>query len=227
MQQAEKNLVIVGDGEFAEIACEYFTYDSPYRVVAFAVETYFLKKKELFGLPVVPFEELQGLYAPAEHSVFVAISFAQLNRLRTRLYQEAKRKGYAAASYVSSKAFVWGNVEIGEHCFIFENNIVQYRVTVGNNVILWSGNHVGHRTRIGENSFVASHVVISGFCDVGESCFLGVNTSVADGVKIGRDCVTGVGTVVTEDLEEGKVYVGSPARPTGKSSYSAFGLTGP
>ena len=33
-----KNLVIVGDGEFAEIAYEYFTYDSDYKVEAFAVE---------------------------------------------------------------------------------------------------------------------------------------------------------------------------------------------
>ena len=31
-------LVIVGDGEFGDIAYQYFTYDSPYEVVAFAVE---------------------------------------------------------------------------------------------------------------------------------------------------------------------------------------------
>ena len=33
-----KKLVIVGAGEFGEIAYEYFTEDSPYKVVAFAVE---------------------------------------------------------------------------------------------------------------------------------------------------------------------------------------------
>jgi hypothetical protein len=27
-----KKLLIVGDGEFAEIACEYFTHDSDYEV---------------------------------------------------------------------------------------------------------------------------------------------------------------------------------------------------
>ena len=31
----QEKLVIVGDGEFAEIACEYFTHDSPYEVVGF------------------------------------------------------------------------------------------------------------------------------------------------------------------------------------------------
>ncbi len=33
----QKNLVIVGDSAFAEVAYEYFTHDSPYTVVAFAV----------------------------------------------------------------------------------------------------------------------------------------------------------------------------------------------
>lgn len=33
-----KNLLIVGAGEFADIAYEYFTVDSDYTVVGFAVE---------------------------------------------------------------------------------------------------------------------------------------------------------------------------------------------
>jgi ssRNA-specific RNase YbeY (16S rRNA maturation enzyme) len=37
-----RRLVIVGDSEFAEIAYEYFTYDSPYEVVAFSVEKEYL-----------------------------------------------------------------------------------------------------------------------------------------------------------------------------------------
>lgn len=39
----EKKLVIVGSGEFAEIAYEYFTYDSEYEVVGFAVEKEFFQ----------------------------------------------------------------------------------------------------------------------------------------------------------------------------------------
>ena len=36
-----RKLVIVGAGEFGEIAYEYFTFDSEYEVVAFAVEKAF------------------------------------------------------------------------------------------------------------------------------------------------------------------------------------------
>lgn len=223
MDNSDKNLIIVGEGEFAEIAYEYFTYDSPYNVTAFSVEKSFLKKDKLFGLPIVPFESLEKTYDPSKYYVFVAATYSQLNQLRTRLYSEAKTKGYSIASYVSSKAFVWRNVEIGENCFIFENNVLQYYVRVGNNVVLWSGNHIGHRSKISDNCFISSHVVISGYCEVGENSFLGVNCCLADHVKIGKYCVIGAGSVVVKDTDEGKVYVGNPAKPSSKSSYEAFG----
>ena len=41
-----RKLVIVGAGEFAEITYEYFTFDSEYEVVAFAVEKEYKKKEE-------------------------------------------------------------------------------------------------------------------------------------------------------------------------------------
>ena len=56
--QKNQKLVIVGDSAFAEIAYEYFTHDSEYEVVAFAVEREFIKRESLFGLPVVPFETM-------------------------------------------------------------------------------------------------------------------------------------------------------------------------
>ena len=43
-----RNLVIVGDSAFAEIAYEYFETDTNYQVVAFSVEEPYLKKLTLF-----------------------------------------------------------------------------------------------------------------------------------------------------------------------------------
>ena len=217
-------LVIVGDGETAELAYEYFTHDSPHDVVAFCVEQAYRTKAELFGLPIVDFEEIGRLYSPSAYSAFVAISYTQLNRVRTRLYRAMKEKGYALVSYVSSRAFVWRNVTIGENCLIMENNVLQYSVRVGDNVVLWSGNHVGHQTAIGDNVFVSSHVVISGYCNIGENCFLGVNSCIANNVVIGKDCLVAMGSVVSKNTEAGKVYAGNPARPI-KDAFAAFNVT--
>ena len=216
-------IVIIGEGETAELAYEYFTHDSEYEVVAFAVERAFAKKTDLFGLPVVHFEDIEQLYPAQEYSAFVAISYTQLNRVRARLYQETKRKGYQMVSYISSRAFVWHNVEVGENCMIMENNVVQYAVRVGNNVVMWSGNHVGHQTVIHDHVFVSSHVVISGYCEIGENCFLGVNSCLANNISIGKDCLIGMGAVVNKSTEERKVYVGNPAKPL-SDSFAAMGV---
>lgn len=49
-----KKLVIVGIGETAKLAYEYFSYDSDYDVIAFAADTTYIESNsELNGLPVV------------------------------------------------------------------------------------------------------------------------------------------------------------------------------
>jgi sugar O-acyltransferase (sialic acid O-acetyltransferase NeuD family) len=213
-------LVLVGAGEFAQIAFEYFEHDSDYDVVAFSVEREYLGDATLCDRPVVAWEDLVDAYPPGEVELFVAIPSSQLNRLRTRFYLEAKQRGYRLASYVSSRAFVWRNAKVGENCFIFEGNVIQPFVTIGNNCVLWSGNHVGHRSVIRDNVFVASHAVISGYCDIGAGSFIGVNSTFNDHVTVAADNVIGSGAVVTRDTEPGCIYVGSPARAVpGRSSF--------
>ncbi len=222
MSETPRKLVIVGDSAIAEIAYEYFTHDSPYEVAAFAVEEAYLQRDALFGLPVVPFARVAELYPAADHSIFVAIGYNQLNRLRTRFVGEAKAMGYSLASYVSSHAFVWRNVALGEHCFIFENNVVQPFVRIGNNVVLWSGNHIGHHSTIHDNVFFASHVVLSGFCDVGENCFVGVNATIANNVTIAPDGLLGAGCMILRDTEPNTIYGAKMTVPADKTARQYF-----
>lgn len=219
-----RRVAIVGAGEQAEIACEYFTHDSPHEVACFAVEERYRDRDELYGLPVVALEELPARYPTDAYAAFVAVSSTQLNRIRTRLYRHVKALGYDCVSYVSSRAFVWRNVEVGENTFIFEHNVLQHHVRVGDNVILWSTNHIGHRSVIHDNCFFTSHVVIAGFCDIGAGSFLGANSSVNENLRVGEDCVIGAGAVVIRDADARGVYVGNPARPTGRDSFDTFGV---
>ncbi len=145
----EKKIIIFGDSAFVEIAYEYFTRDSEYEVVAFTVTSEFLKKDSLFGLPIVAFESIEKKYSPAEHHMHIALVYNNLNRARMKFYHEAKTKGYVLANYISSRSFVWHNVEIGDNCFVFEDNTIQPFVKMGSNNVFWSGNHIGHHSVIG------------------------------------------------------------------------------
>lgn len=206
-----KKVVIVGAGETADIAYEYFTYDSDVQVIAFAVESAFRQETERHGLPVVDFEEISTLYPPETHDAFVAVSYVQLNRLRERLFDQVKALGYRCTSYVSSKAFVWRTAQIGENCMIFENNVIQHGVCIEDNVILWSGNHVGHQSIIRRSAYVASHAVISGYCDIGPRCFIGVNSTFVEKTRVAEDCLIAAAAVVTKNTEPHGIYQGSPA----------------
>lgn len=209
MESAPKQLIIIGDSAFAQIAFEYFSVDTEYDVVAFAVERAYLTQHELFGLPVVAFEDLRDLYAPERHAFFAALVYTQGNRLRARLYRAAKEMGFQPASYVSPRAFVWRNAVIGEHVFIFEDNVIQPFAQVGDNVVLWSGNHIGHHSSIGADTFVSSHVVVSGFVNVGASSFLGVNATLVNNISVGDGCTLGAGALVLRDIPPGTTVVGT------------------
>jgi sugar O-acyltransferase (sialic acid O-acetyltransferase NeuD family) len=222
-----RQLVIVGDSLFAEIAHEYFTHDSEYDVVAFSVESAYLKRNEFRGLPVLPFERLEHELDPAAHSVYAALTYGKMNRVRARLAAEAKTKGFSLASYVSSRAFVWRNVELGEHVFIFEDNTIQPFVRVGSNVVMWSGNHIGHHSTVGDNVFVASHAVVSGSVQIGDNSFVGVNSTIVNDIAIGRDNWIGPHVVLTRSTEDGAFW--RPARSDRKdeSTLAIFGVEEP
>ena len=225
--QKRRKLVLFGDSAFAEIAREYFDHDSPYEVVAYTVTADYLGATEKDGLPVVPFEEVADRYPPDEHDLHVALVYNQLNRARMRFYDEAKALGYQLANYVSSRAFVWRNVTMGDNVFIFEDNTVQPFVTMGSNLVLWSGNHIGHHSVLRDHSFISSHVVISGFCDIGESCFLGVNSTVSNNVTVGADCLVGSGALVVRDVPAGSLLKGPMTRPEEVSTWEKLGLPVP
>lgn len=213
-----EKLIIVGIGETARLAYEYFTFDSEYNVIAFAVNQEYIKADKYFDLPVVSLDELRQHYNIKEYEIFVALGSGHLNRDRMKIYNEIKNIGYKCASYVSSKAFTWRDVEIGENCFILENNVLQSGVKIGNNVTLWSGNHIWHMTEIQDNCFISSHCVISGFCNIGKNCFLGVNSTFVDNINIADDNFIGLGTIINKNTEENSVYTGNPAE---KSKVSA------
>ena len=224
MSEQSQPIVIVGAGEQADIAYEYFTHDSPHTVVGFAVEQAYLDEREHVGLPVVALETLAESHPPAGHQAFVAISSQQLNRVRQRLDRVRQSPG-VQLRYVR----VLPRVRVAQR----EGRRELHDLRRQRAAALRRGQRqlraVERQPRrpplaaSAHTRFVSSHVVISGFVEIGEHCFLGVNSSFGDELAIADDTVVGAGAVVVKPIVEPRgVWVGNPAKATGRDSFQTF-----
>ncbi|MBO9200141.1 MULTISPECIES: acetyltransferase [Niastella] len=205
-------VIIFGIQDYAELAHYYLTNDSSFEVAAFCVnEKYIPESKSFRGLPVVPFEDVEHKFPICDYSFFAPMAPKKMNQVREAIYGEVKEKGYNLISYISSKVTMFNN-EIGDNCFILENNTLQPFTKIGNNVVLWSGNHIGHHGEIRDHVTFTSHVVMSGHCIIGENSFLGVNATLRDGITLAKGTLVGMASAITKSTEEWGVYIGNPAK---------------
>lgn len=211
-------VVIFGAGEIAELAHYYFTHDSSHEVIAFTVDKQYRQTDTFLALPLVDFDSVVQHYPPSEYSMFIALSYSKMNKLRADKYTRAKEYGYELVSYLSSRCTFLSDVPVGQNCFILEDNTIQPFVKIGNNVTLWSGNHIGHGAVIDDHCFIASHVVISGNVHVGEYCFIGVNATLRNGITLASGTLIGAGAIIMEDTIEKGVYVPQRAKLINRKS---------
>jgi sugar O-acyltransferase (sialic acid O-acetyltransferase NeuD family) len=206
-------VVIFGVEDFAQLAHFYLEHDSQHEVVAFSVDEKYMPENGKFqDLPVVPFEKIEATYPPGQFCFFAPMSPRRMNKLRESIYTEIKKKKYELISYISSKATVFAGAQIGDNCFILEDNTIQPFTTIGNNVVLWSGNHIGHHSVIGDHVAFTSHVVLSGHCVVEPFAFFGVNATIRDNIRIAEGTLVAMSASITKDTEPWGVYKGSPAK---------------
>jgi sugar O-acyltransferase (sialic acid O-acetyltransferase NeuD family) len=211
-------IVVFGAGDIARLAHFYFSTDSEHEVVAFTVDGEYRTAPEFQGLPLVAAEDVTRLFPPSTVRMFVALSYAKMNRVRAEKYRHVKALGYELVTYVSSRCSYLAQRPPGDNCFILEDNTVQPFVTIGDNVTLWSGNHIGHDSSIGDHCFISSHVVVSGHVDIGPSCFIGVNATLRNSITVAERTLIGAGAVIMKSTTPGSVYPGPRSERMSRTS---------
>jgi sugar O-acyltransferase (sialic acid O-acetyltransferase NeuD family) len=212
MEHPPKDLVIFGLGHQSILASYFFTHDSPYRVVAFTVDSAHRDREEVQGLPVVAFEDLARVFPPERCVLSLPLGWRGMNGLRAEKFAQARALGYGFASYVSSRALVWPDLIIGDNCMILDGVIIQPNARIGDNCNIRAGALISHDAVISDHCFIAARAVIAGFATVGERCVLGLSSTIRDDRKVAPRCFIGAGAVVVADTEENGVYLGVPAK---------------
>jgi sugar O-acyltransferase (sialic acid O-acetyltransferase NeuD family) len=219
-----RKLVIFGTGPFAEIAHYFFTRDRQYVVTAFTADAAYLRETKFQGLPVVPFEEVEGHFAPSEHDLFVALGIQKVNLVRAAKVAEAETKGYRLASYVSPKADVPPGLEVGPNTMIMDHALLHPFVRIGRDSVIWGNTRIAFHTRIGDHCWIVS-AIFGESCIVGDYSFIGLNATIAPEITIGKSNVIGAGALILNNTKDFEVYKGHASQASKAPSHrlSKFG----
>lgn len=204
-------IILFGSGRGADVAYRFLTRDSDHQVCGFATEQAHLTHDWLHDLPVVAFETVEDRFPPDEYKFLVLLGYQRMNSLRAEKYLAVKSKGYDCISYVNSGFFRAEDLDVGENCFILDNQSLSLDVKVGDNVVMWSSNHVGDLSRIGDHAWVSSHVTVAGEVDVGPRCFLGIGSTISNRLTLGEGTFVGANALIATDTAKGSVHTAPAA----------------
>ncbi|WP_455230085.1 acyltransferase [Geopseudomonas aromaticivorans] len=109
-----------------------------------------------------------------------------------------------------------GRVTIGRRSVIGAYNWLQGsgEIEIGDDVIIGPGVRIistSHDVSDPDLPF-SRQPLISGSVRIGSNVWIGADVVILTGVRIGKNVVIGAGSLVTRDLEDGGIYVGTPAR---------------
>lgn len=225
-------IIIFGTLRSASLARYCLEHDSPRRVAAFTVDEAYLqgdvqgdvqsdgqggaqggtRRDRHEGLPLVAFEALESHYRPEDCQLLIPMGYQGINGVRRARYESARARGYSFASYISSRASIWPDLQVGDNVLIYEHAIAQPFCRIGSNCIIRSSAHVSHHCEVADHAFVAAQVAMGGGVHVGEQAFVGVGAVLRDGLRIAPRSFIGAGAVVLADTEADAAYLGNPAR---------------
>jgi sugar O-acyltransferase (sialic acid O-acetyltransferase NeuD family) len=203
-------IIIFGTGKGADIATRYIRNDSDHEIVAYTLNSQYIKGEKFNDLPVVAFEVVEKFYSPDHFLLFAPLGFDSMNKSRAQIFEQGKAKGYHFATYVHSSVKTLEPLVIGENCFILENQSINLDVKIGDNVTMWSGNQVGDRSVIGDHVWLSSHVCISGDVVIKPYSILAVNCTISNNVTIEEENFIGANALISKSTLPREVYIVPP-----------------
>ncbi|RFU67129.1 hypothetical protein D0469_16060 [Peribacillus saganii] len=203
-------VIIFGVGDLAKQLYHYLGKEEEYRVEYFCINKEFFSDGKFLGKEVITFEDSLESLSTKEYKFLLGIGYKNL-RMRKRIFEMIKGKGFNFINYISPNAKVYGDIR-GEGNIILPNVIIEPFSIINDNNIIWSNSTICHDSVIGNHNFIAANSIVGGFSEVRENNFLGFNTTIKDNIIVGKEVLIGASSLVVKSPENYSTYYGIPAK---------------
>lgn len=206
-----KQYVIFGDSAFAARIYKYIKSEQIDKVLCFTNEEKFISTDRIDDLMVVPFERLSEFYNPTTFELLICVGYADMNRLREKLFTLCKNAGYKIGTWISSTVIAYSG-DVAEGNIIMPGVLIGPGVKIGKCNIFESNTCLTHDNLIGDFNFISSHCTFGGNAVVKNFCFIGLNATIKSSITIADYSLLGMGCVQNKGTDPLCVYVGNPSR---------------
>ncbi len=207
----KEKIVIWGAKGPALVVADILRLRKDYEIVGYLDNKNLERKGESFGGATVlgGDEQLDDLIAKGIRNMIVAI---QNNKVRLRLAELAKTKGFKLVSAIHPSASVAESASIGAGSVVRAQSAIGPQSAIGENCIIGYGAMISHDCSLGRGVHVSSGVNLAGGTRIGECSWIGLGVTVIDPCKVGSHSIVGAGSLVTKDIPDDVVAYGSPAK---------------
>lgn len=205
-----EHVLIYGFHQQAEQLCFYIENEGRAEVDAFVTDREYRTADEVFGKPVVCFEEALERFPPRDYKMAVSFAYQRMIHDREEKCLKSREAGYQLYTFVSQYASVFAR-SVGEGVIIYPGCHIAYGVEIGDGNLFEIGVTVAHHTVIGAWNFFGPSAAVCGDVTIGSHNFIGANATVFSGAILGEDVLVGAAAAVHRGAaENGAVYL--PAR---------------
>ena len=204
-------LLIHGTGSQGKLLFSELRHDSEYCVKAFVCDDKYYSDNDFMGKPVYKLSEIEQHFPPESINVISTGVYSSL-RERYNSYLNIKKKGYKFINFISKKAIVAEDIEMGENNIIFAGVYLDYFGRLGNCNIIRPNTYIGHNFNIQNGVYIAPGCNIAGYSTIEDLSFIGIGSTIIERKTIKKETLIGASSLVTKDTEPYSLYLGSPAK---------------
>lgn len=214
----EKQFVIVGAGDFADLVADLIVSEMHRQLAGYAVDQKYLKQDVYHGLPVRPYEEICQYYPPENYTPVIGFVGSHMYDQRYEKYKELKALGYEMENVIHPTAQISSTSRIGDGNIFLPYTIAGTGSRIGNCNFFAPQAYVCHHVTVGDSNYFAPNASTTGYVEIGNNCFLGANSAVNNKVKVADYTFVGGGVFISKDTKPYEIYAPKRSIPQENAS---------